>query len=489
MLKPLIWLTLALALPVAAQTAATQANGKDKSIAMIEHDVPIWLEATGIPGMSIALVRNGRTEWLGTFGTADVAAHRSVEVDSAFNVGSLSKPVFAYTVLKLVDEGKLDLDTPLSHYFPERVSEDPRLDRITARFVLSHRTGFPNWRSGKDLPIYFNPGERFSYSGEGMVYLQKTIEHIEGQPLEQIAQRLVFTPLGMTESSYIWKPQWTEHATVGYRPDGSGLPLFHNDSGNAAGSLNTTPRDYAKFVEAVLVGRGLKPATFRAMETPQIALDPTCFICTDKAPAKLATDLFWGLGWGIEITPSGKYIWHWGDNGVYKALVVADVKRKSAIIMMANSEYGLSVAQDIVQDAFGQGAHPAFASLHYDMWKSPNLRFNRALTRGNAADVLQQFNAEIASGTISETALNLGGYALLNAKKYDDAITVLQRNVELHPTSANAYDSLAEAYMNSGQHDLAVKNYEKSLELNPKNDNAKEMLTKLKAPPTPPATP
>jgi len=484
MFKPFAALTFAFVLPMAAQTKTT-----DPAIARIKHDVPLWLEATGIPGMSVALVRNDRTEWLGTFGTADVATKRPIEVDSAFNVGSLSKPVFAYTVLKLVDEGKLDLDTPLSHYWPERITDDPRLDKITARLVLSHRTGFPNWRSGKDLHIFFDPGERFSYSGEGMVYLQKTVEHIEGQPLDQIAQRLVFSPLGMTETSYIWKPQWTEHATAGYRSDGSSLPLFHNDTGNAAGSLNTTPRDYARFVEAVLAGRGLKPATLRAMETPQVALDPTCFVCTDKAPAKLATDLFWGLGWGIETTASGKFIWHWGDNGVYKALVVADVNRKSAIIMMANSEYGLSVAQDIIQDAFGKGDHPAFTSLHYDTWNSSNIRFTRALVKDNPANVLKQFDAELTSGKIDENTLNLDGYSLLNAKKYDNAIAIFQRNVELHPGSANTYDSLGEAYMDAGNHELAVKNYEKSLELNPKNDNAKEMLVKLNASPAGPAKP
>ena len=486
MRKPLLMLTLALALPLTAQTPAKPA---DLSIAKIEHDVPVWMEATGIPGLSIALIRHGKTKWLGTFGLADVAADRPVEVDSAFNVASLSKPLFAYIVLKLVDEGKLDLDTPLTHYWPERITDDPRLDKITARLILTHRSGLPNFRSGKGLRIYFDPGTRFSYSTEGFVYLQHVVEHIEGQPLNDIAQRLVFTPLDMTESSYTWMPQWSAHATVGYQPDGTGRPLFHRDTASAGGSLNTTPRDYAKFVEAVLAGRGLKAATLRAMETPAIALDPACITCTDKVPTNLSTTVFWGLGWAIETTPAGKYLFHLGDNGVYKALVFVDIKHKFAIIMMANSEYGLSIANDIVQDTFGPASHPGLDQMRYDTWHFPNLQFTRALFKGNVAGVLAQFNAQLTNGTIDEGTLNTDGYYLFRGNRIADAIAVFKRNTELHPISSNAFDSLGEAYMTAGNNDVAMKSYQKSFELDPTNDNARERLAQLNVKLTEPAKP
>ena len=117
--------------------------------------------------MSIGLIRNGKTVWLYGFGVKDKETQAPVQTDTIFEAASLSKPVFTYGVLKLVDQGKLDLDAPLSSYLPKPYVPDERVSKITARLVLSHRTGFPNWRGDDGLPIYFSPGERFSYSGEG----------------------------------------------------------------------------------------------------------------------------------------------------------------------------------------------------------------------------------------------------------------------------------------------------------------------------------
>lgn len=462
-------------------TASAQTASEDPAIAKLKQDIPGWMQQGDIPGLSIAVVRNGKTAWIGSFGMADQAAHRQVTQKTIFNIASLSKTVFAYAVLKLVDEGKLDLDTPLSHYWPERIVDDPRLDKITARLVLSHRTGFPNWRpDGGKLQIFFTPGERFSYSGEGMVYLQKTIEAITGKPLNDVMQEQVFNPLGMTQSSYVAKPEWAAEASSGYTETGQAIPLFQRATANAAASLNTTAHDYALFLEAILNGRGLKPQTLRQMETPQVALDPDCHNCIDQAPKKLSTDLFWGLGWGIEKNATGTYLWHWGDNGVYKAYVVADIHRRSAVVMFANSESGLSIAKAVVDGALG-GDHPSFAWLHYDTFNSANMRFTKDVAAHGAAQALKDFTAEVASGGISESAINGAGYQLLNQKKYADAIAIFQRNVDLHPTSPNTYDSLGEAYMAAGETQLAIKNYEKVLELDPGSSNAKNMLAKLHA--------
>ena len=160
----------------------------------------------GVPGLSIAVIRDGKTAWIGYLGLRSEATEKPVTRSTVFNVGSLSKPVFAYGVLKLVDAGKLKLDEPLAPYLPkEFVEGDPRFKQITARFVLSHRTGFPNWPGdGQPLTIHFTPGEKFSYSGAGMVFLQKAVEKITGKPLNDYMQEAVFGPLGMKHSSYVW---------------------------------------------------------------------------------------------------------------------------------------------------------------------------------------------------------------------------------------------------------------------------------------------
>ena len=228
-------------------------------------------------------------------------AGQAVTNETTFEAASLSKPVFAYGVLKLVEQGKLGLDVPLTTYLAKPYVEDERLGKITARIVLSHQTGFPNWPADDDsLPIYFTPGERFSYSGEGYIYLQRVVEKITDKPLNAYMTEAVFTPLGMTSSSYVWKPEFDALTATGHGYDGKPEKKWKPDEAGAASTLNTTAKDYAKFVAAVLNGVGLKAATLREMETPQIALDPECRICIKKEPKQLSKNLSWGLGWGIQ---------------------------------------------------------------------------------------------------------------------------------------------------------------------------------------------
>ncbi|HWW86881.1 MAG TPA: serine hydrolase [Vicinamibacterales bacterium] len=476
MLKNLFAIATVFSFSLAAQKPA------DAGIAQLQRDLTGWMQQGDVPGVSIAVLRHGKTAWIGSYGIANKATRQAVTDRTVFNAASLSKTVFAYTVLRFVDQGKIDLDTPLTRYVRDRPSHDPRLDKITARIVLSHRTGFPNWRNdAKDeLQIYFDPGSRFSYSGEGMVYLQHAVEAITGKPLNQVITEQVFQPLGMTESSYTARPDLAGNFAMGYSADGRVVALFQNTGANAAASLNTTAHDYALFLEAVLSGRGLEAATLREMETPEIAVDPTCTNCLDAAPKTLSTDLFWGLGWGIEKNASGTYLWHWGDNGIFKAYVVADIRRRSAIASFDNSSSGLSIAKAVTETALG-GDHPAFGWLNYDTYDSPNARFARDLKAHGVRETLQDFAADIAIGKVSERAINEAGYQLLGEKQYADAITLFQRNVDAHPTSSNTYDSLGEAYVDDGQTELAVKNYEKVLALNPNSRNAKAMLEKLRA--------
>src|SRR5208282_205544 len=167
------------------------------TILQLERDVPELMKKDGVPGLTMAVIRGGKTTWVHGFGIKEATTGQPVTVETVFEAASLSKPVFAYGVLKLVELGKLGLDIPLTTYLPKPyIAGDERLAKITARIVLSHRTGFPNWR-GDDglLPIYFTPGERFSYSGEGYIYLQRVVEQITGKPLNEYMTEAVFAPL------------------------------------------------------------------------------------------------------------------------------------------------------------------------------------------------------------------------------------------------------------------------------------------------------
>jgi CubicO group peptidase (beta-lactamase class C family) len=481
MFRTALPLLLALTLPLPAQSPQAKA-----AIHSLNRDLPPLMQEADIPGLSIALIENGRTTWLRSFGTVDPATHAPVTDDTQFSAASLSKPVFTYAVLKLVNQGKLDLDTPLTHYWPNATPypvsppNDPRLQQITARIVLSHRTGFPNWRpDGKPLSIDFAPGSRFSYSGEGFVYLQRTVERIEGKPLNQIMQELVFLPLGMNDSTYVSQPG--PKVTPGYSPALKPRGPIESKDGNAAASLLTNAHDYALFVEAILSGRGLKPATLQQMETPQIAVDPACTNCIGRpAPTTLSSEIFWGLGWGIELTSTGKYLWHWGDNPNYKAFVSIDLNHRNAVIVFTNSQNGLSIARNIVADAIG-GDHPVFHWHHYDAYDSPSFRFIHDIVH-TGAQALTTHAADLQQHLISEDTLETAGYILLyDLKKDDDAIAVFKRNVALYSDNGNAVASLGEGYMVAGDKALALETFERAQELVPNSNFVKSQLVKLRS--------
>jgi CubicO group peptidase (beta-lactamase class C family) len=466
------------------------AQHSDKPVAMntatearLGSDIPALMEKAGVQGLSIAAIRGGKTVWTASFGIRNEDTKKLVTNLTMFNVGSLSKPVFAYGVLKLVDAGKLKLDEPLAPYLAkEFIVDDPRFSQITARFVLSHRTGFPNWPAdGQALAIHFTPGERFSYSGSGIVLLQKAVEKITGKPLNDFMQEAVFGPLGMKHSSYVWNTAFENEVAFGHDIGGARVDLFKAEQANAAASLETTAEDYAIFLDTVLQQKGLQPATLRDMEAPQIAVDTGCSNCVDGTPSgKLSTTIFWGLGFGIEKTAEGESLWHWGDNGVFKAFFVVRPATKSGVVYLTNSENGLSIGRQILAETLG-GEQPAFDWLKYENYDSPGFSFTRFALEKGAAAALDRFYSELESGSITEGTVNQVGYSLMGSKKLGDAILALRKNVELHPGSSNAYDSLGEAYMKNGDKELAVKNYQKSVELNPKNENGVATLKKLES--------
>jgi CubicO group peptidase (beta-lactamase class C family) len=454
------------------------------AIRLLDKDIPQLMEKADIPGMSMALVRNGELVWTGAFGVMNADTKKKVTSETVFEAASLSKPVFAYGVLKLVDEGRLNLDTPLNKYLGNNydVVGDERINLITARRVLSHTSGFPNWRSdggSKNLPILFMPGEKFSYSGEGIVYLSEVVKKITGMSLENFIQQKVFQPLGMNSSSYIWQDRYdtirtNDHDVIGnvdeMQKPKTGQSAGRLAGGNAAASLCTTAGDYAKFVIAILNGDGLKKKTWEQMLTPQIRVDP-------KYP-----QVAWGLGLGLETMGEGTYFWHWGDNGDAKAYVTAFLPRKDAVVYFANSANGLSITKEILADAIG-GEHPAIAHLAYDSYNSSSRMLLKSIIANGAMKPLNDYREQRRKDSalmIDESKMNEIGYTLLRMKRLDDAIEVFRQNTIDFPGSWNVWDSFAEAYMDKGDKALAIKYYEKSLELNPANTNGADQLKKLK---------
>lgn len=459
-----------------------------EDLASLERVVPRLMKDGDVPGLSLAVVAEGRIVYHRAFGVRDAGTGVAVDDDTIFEAASLSKPVFAYAVLKLADAGRIDLDAPLAKYLPGDYVEDPRLRSITARRVLSHTTGFPNWRpQGQPLKIHFDPGERFSYSGEGFVYLQKAVENLTGQTLEAVARRLVFEPLRMTNTSYAWQDRFEGRKAMGH--DAVGMPRGPRRpaEASAAASLHTTAQDYARFLAAVLDGAGLRKETAAQMIHPQIHVDEGCQNCVSTKPTgRLSREIGWGLGWGVQETEDGSSLWHWGDNGGsgFHCYVVGFPNQRLGVVVFTNSLGGHGIIPDVVAAAIG-GHHPAFAWLDYERWDSPaKTWFKDILARGEPAIAEHEARKPGDSApALTEQQVNRVGYWLLSKRKTKEAVAVFEMNAADFPASWNVHDSLGEAYAADGQRDRAIASYEKSLALNPASTSGIEQLRKLKSTP------
>ncbi len=302
-----------------------------------------------IDALALAMIENGEVGYA-CGGCSDRERQKPVTEHTVFGSASLSKPVFAYAVLQLVDQGELSLDARLADIV-DYAPGDEFAAQITAAHVLSHMTGFPNWRSSEQpLASYFRPGDRFSYSGEGFVFLQLAVERLTGESLDATARRLVFEPLGMTRSTF----DLTRRLD-----DGAAPPALGKTACNAAYSLRTTAHDYARFLAAVLAGKDLKPATSQAWMQDR-ALVPANFANTSEPRHAHQTDpaVAWGLGWGLET--ESRNFFQWGTSHAYVSFTIGSRADKAAFVLLTNGFTGLECLRRLVEVVF-PGPRPSLA--------------------------------------------------------------------------------------------------------------------------------
>lgn len=310
------------------------------------------MHEASVPGLGIAVVERSEIIYDQVFGFRNTHTRPMLTQDTQFQAASLSKPVFAYAVLKLFEKGLIDLNTPLSKYTSEPYSQDKRSLEITPRQVLSHSTGFPNWRSDTSLKIEVPPGKTFGYSGEGYVYLQKVVEQLTSQPLHGYLQDNFFEPLGMKNSTFAWGID--ENGQFLLDEDGNVLSPTGSTSSNAAFSLLTTASDYARFLLAILNPQENHPfklnkASVTAMLSPQLQVGRY-------------NSLSWGLGWGVQHTQMGDAFWHWGgpQNNYFNYCFVFK-GQGLGVVILTNDDSGLDICESVAQVALSNWVpHPAF---------------------------------------------------------------------------------------------------------------------------------
>ncbi len=272
----------------------------------------------------------------------------SAETETIFQAASISKVVFSYIVMRMVDRGEIDLNRPLWEYlgyvedrFKDAYPDDPEKSRqneewakmLTAKIVLTHGTGLPNWmKNGRpgDAKLVFQckPDTKYTYSGEGIHYLQRVVEHISGKSLEELAIEEVFKPFGMKNTSYQWKENYDSLAACGFYDDLENSGQASDRVDNAAYTMRTNVKDFSLFLEALMKGKGLKEETFKAMTSPH---------------RKLGTEgMYFGLG--IRVTPDASNygpVWsHSGSNRNFRCKFWLFPEKESYLVYFTNSENG-----------------------------------------------------------------------------------------------------------------------------------------------------
>lgn len=300
------------------------------------------LKDNNIPTLGLGIIENGKLTEIKVYGKLNDKT--SASYNSLFNVASLTKPVTAITVLRLVGLGKWNLDEPLDKYFIDPdIAKDPRHKKLTTRLILSHQTGFPNWRwmnNDKKLRFEFDPGTKYQYSGEGFEYLRKALENKFHKSLEELAKEFVFQPLDMKDTSYIWyEKKYSERVVLGYDNSGNPYEIVKNKTPNAADDLVTSIEDYGKFLVAVLNNDLLTTKTAEEMKTKQI---------------KTKKDKFFGLGFEIyDLGNNEIALSHGGSDKGVNTIVFLLPKTKKGLIIFTNVENGYKIYEPFVDHYLG----------------------------------------------------------------------------------------------------------------------------------------
>lgn len=335
------------------------------------------MEKTHARGLAIAVVSHGEVRSVSAHGVRNEKGEPLL-TDTVMYGASLTKAVLAYVSLQLVDQAKLQLDTPIAKYLSKPIydyeydrkygdwrplRDDPRWETITPRMVLTHSTGFANFpwlEPDKKLHIHFTPGTRYAYSGQGIILLQYAIEKSLGLDVGDLSRRQ-FQRLGMTRTSLIWRPDFALNSADGFDAEGKAIPHDQRSRVSAAGSMDTTIADFAKFAAALVRGDGLSPASRAELARAQLAITTAHQFPTflpELPPKQRRKDFAAGLGVVVFDGPQGHGFYKGGhDDGTANTMVCLD-EGERAVLILSNDVRAEAAFPALVKAVLGETGVP-----------------------------------------------------------------------------------------------------------------------------------
>ena len=467
------------------QTATAQTDERADEIEMLitkYHDY-------GLFNGSALVAENGEVIFKGGFGDANMSWDIPNTPDTKFRIGSVTKQFTAAIILQLYEEGKIDLQAPVTEYLPDYPAAQG--DRVTIHHLLTHTSGIPSYTGMPDfmdftrdpfepdtfltkfssLDLEFEPGEQWAYSNSGYFLLGAIIEAVTDQPFAEVLQERIIEPLNLNDTGYDHYGEIVERRATGYVKVGDGYeqaPYLDTSVPYAAGMMYSTVEDLLKW-DQHLYGKG----PFQQEATRDLMFE---------AHAPMGDDEHYAYGWFLSDIPVGsdtvRVVAHGGGIFGFTTGFMRIPKERRTVILMDNTNSGGSVQElgnGIVHILYGEEA------------PEPKRPIAGELRRVIDADGIEAAVARYEelsedqpdSYDFGEGQLNQLGYYYLGEGQVEIAKRLFQLNIDRYPKSANVYDSLGEAYMEAGDNERAIELYKKALEINPGFENAKQMLRRL----------
>jgi CubicO group peptidase (beta-lactamase class C family) len=349
----------------------------------LDHRVQSLMQAAQVPGLALAVIEDGQIVELHAYGERDTQRHLPLRTDTVMYAASLTKAAFAYSAMMLADENRLDLDRPIAQDLPKPLPDypkyadlagDPRWRELTPRILLSHRSGFANFRyfppgkpydpQGK-LQIYFEPGSRYAYSGEGI-------------DVGEYLRARLFERFGMRRTAMTWRDDFEDNHAIGYDEQGRALGHKRRESVRAAGSMDTTLEDFAQLAAAMVRGEGLSPAAYASWLQPQIRIRSVQQFPTMGLPDSADNDgigLAYALGVGVYQSPQGPAWFKEGHDDGTNNLLLCLRDSRDCLLVLSNSSRAESLFPYLIQAVLGPACFPWYwaSYIPYDhpQWSQP----------------------------------------------------------------------------------------------------------------------
>ncbi|MHC4533998.1 MAG: serine hydrolase [Planctomycetota bacterium] len=345
-------------------------DGKSISIPEMEATTTSIMEKAAVTGLSCAIINDSKIVYCRAFGLKNKKNGKPNNEQTVFASASLAKPIFAYLVMLLVEEGVFKLDKPLNEYLSKPLPDykkyanlrgDYRYKQITARLCLTHSAGLA-WRGtagDNKITFIFNPGQRCKYSGEGINLLQMVVEEVTGKNLEELARAKVFEPLGMTRTSFVWQDVWKENVATPHDQQERPKKIIERREAIASGaSMFTTAGDYARFLVALITAEGKRKATIGEMLRSQVAISSRSWFSSEQTDRYEPINLSWCLGWVRFDTKQGRAFFHIGRGFGRQNFTVTYADKGIGVVFMSNSNNFESVARELAEATIGDTYSP-----------------------------------------------------------------------------------------------------------------------------------